>query len=117
LYGTVDIGFLNQNVVDGTYTLIRSEGVINDHTGGDLMSSPIIDYDIVEDGQYQKLQITVTSPQTCEDVIDAGGQLAGDLNADCKVDFEDFAIMSEQWLWCNDPEGGPQCDWMTGLDY
>ena len=27
--------------------------------------------------------------------------MAGDVNGDCKIDFEDFAVMASQWLDCN----------------
>jgi len=26
--------------------------------------------------------------------------MAGDVNGDCKIDFEDYAIMASQWLEC-----------------
>ncbi|MFH1614708.1 MAG: hypothetical protein ABIG61_06465 [Planctomycetota bacterium] len=29
------------------------------------------------------------------------GEIPGDANGDCKIDFEDFAIMAEHWLECN----------------
>ena len=29
--------------------------------------------------------------------------LTGDLTGDCRVDFEDFAILANQWLQCGDP--------------
>ncbi len=29
------------------------------------------------------------------------GQIQGDLNGDCKVDFEDFAVFTSNWLNCN----------------
>lgn len=41
---------------------------------------------------------------TCQDLIDAGERIDGDINGDCFVDIKDFAIMATNWLNCNDPD-------------
>jgi len=33
----------------------------------------------------------------------SGGYITGDLNHDCYVNLEDFALLSRDWLQCNDP--------------
>ncbi len=33
--------------------------------------------------------------------IKCSGKISGDLNNDCKVDFDDFVILAENWLDCN----------------
>ena len=40
-------------------------------------------------------------PENCGD---PGTQYAsGDINKDCKVDWQDFAMFADTWLWCTDP--------------
>jgi len=39
----------------------------------------------------------------CNAVYKYGFEYAGDFNRDCKVDFKDLAMMTEQWLSCIDP--------------
>ena len=34
----------------------------------------------------------------------------GDINRDCRVNLEDFAIMAAQWARCNDPSDFT-CEW------
>jgi len=42
-------------------------------------------------------------PKDCADVMSRGLTLPGDLNGDCKVDLDDFAILASQWHLCNTP--------------
>jgi len=42
-------------------------------------------------------------PRTCEQVLEMGYSLEGDLNRDCRVDIDDLAIIMNHWLACNDP--------------
>ena len=35
--------------------------------------------------------------EICESIV------AGDINGDCKVDFEDLKLLSTHWLWQGDP--------------
>jgi hypothetical protein len=46
------------------------------------------------DGQTGSFKLTITAG-SCT------GYAMGDLNGDCKVDMQDFAIMASQWLTCN----------------
>lgn len=39
----------------------------------------------------------------CNDVHQLGFALKGDYNADCKIDFSDFAEMAANWALCNNP--------------
>ena len=40
----------------------------------------------------------------CQDILNAGEGLAGDLSPDCIVDLRDFGVFAVQWLTCNDPQ-------------
>jgi len=60
-----------------------------------------------------EVTITVENP-TCQDVIDDGLLLPSDLSGpegvpDCRVDIYDFAALSGDWLYCNDPQD-PECE-------
>ena len=112
LEGSVQPSFIGGVKSDGTYTLIRSTGTITDNTGGTLVnavSGSLVNYALVQDGDYHTLKVTIYSPQTCQEVISAGAGLSGDVNGDCNVNMLDFAEMASQWLLCNDPQGGVNC--------
>ncbi len=49
---------------------------------------------------------TSTVPKQCGDP--GTYYYGGDINRDCKVDWQDFAIFAEGWLGCTDPED-PNC--------
>jgi hypothetical protein len=40
----------------------------------------------------------------CQAVQDAGYSLKADLDGDCEITMEDFALVAQDWLECNDPE-------------
>ena len=42
-------------------------------------------------------------PNNCAEVMARGMTLPGDLNGDCQVDFDDFAILASQWHLCDNP--------------
>jgi len=42
-------------------------------------------------------------PKDCAEVMARGLTLPGDLNGDCQVDLEDFAILASQWHLCDMP--------------
>lgn len=50
-------------------------------------------------------------PKNCADVKARGMTLPGDLNGDCQVDFDDFAILASQWHLCDDPGSGCPPNW------
>jgi hypothetical protein len=53
------------------------------------------------DGNLQIYAMVLEGPE----VARCTSKLAGDINGDCKVDFDDQAIMLSQWLECNlEPE-------------
>ncbi|MBN1817112.1 MAG: LamG domain-containing protein [Sedimentisphaerales bacterium] len=58
---------------------------------------------------FVEITVDVISP-TCQDVIDAGLTLVGDINKDCRVTLEDFAILAAQWAKCNNPADS-NCEW------
>jgi len=109
LDGTISIDTINTRV-DNTYTVIRAEGRIFDNTPV-LVDSPFVSYEIVQNGEYNELQVTLFTPETCEDVVNNGFALAADANRDCQVDIEDISVYAAQWLTCNDP-ARPECDWL-----
>jgi hypothetical protein len=55
------------------------------------------------DVNFVKIGPTVIS--NCADVVNYGFALTKDLNGNCVVDFEDVALMVDNWLICNDPNG------------
>ena len=50
-------------------------------------------------------------PKDCADVKARGMTLPGDLNGDCQVDFDDFAILASQWHLCDNPGTGCPPNW------
>jgi hypothetical protein len=55
-------------------------------------------------GQEGHLCFLEVLPYTCESVIAAGFGSDADVNGDCNVNFNDFAILAEHWMECNDPD-------------
>ena len=60
----------------------------------------------------------VIEPKTCEEVDRYGWSLASDVYRDCHVDFQDYAMLIEDWRQCNDPNNA-DCDFtdFLALDY
>ena len=50
----------------------------------------------------------VAEPTICSDVLYLGYNITGDLNGDCYVSLSDFALFSQNWLRCIDPNN-PEC--------
>jgi len=81
-------------------------------TGYGVQGAVIVDYNITNPG---KTTIPGTiEPSTCQDLIDEGSLIAGDISGpegtpDCYVDIYDFAFFAGEWLRCNDPQN-PDCD-------
>ena len=50
-------------------------------------------------------------PKDCAEVKARGLTLPGDLNGDCQVDFEDYAILASQWHLCDNPGTGCPSNW------
>ena len=62
---------------------------------------------------YDEVTITVENP-TCQDVIDDGFLMAGDISGpagipDCRVNLYDFAAFAGNWFRCNNPLD-PECE-------
>ncbi len=74
-----------------------------------VLQLTVLDGDYPDDPISDTVTITVETP-TCQDVIDAGLLLPGDLNQDCEVNLADLALMLEKWTLCNDP-ADPDCPW------
>jgi len=56
-----------------------------------------------------QVAVTVVSPD-CSDVAAEGLLLIGDINADCRVNLEDFALLAADWMRCNNPADS-NCEW------
>jgi len=50
----------------------------------------------------------VMEPNSCREAASFGWSIAADINADCYVDFLDYAMLTSQWHRCNDPKD-PDC--------
>ncbi len=112
LEGTISIEFLTGNRQEGTYTVLTTDGIILDNTGGDLVDTVFCDSEIVENAGKQELRIVIGRPTDCQDLIDNGYGLPYDFTEDCVVDIQDFAVFAAHWLWCNDPDPlATGCDW------
>lgn len=107
LNGSINVSFLGDNAAEGTYTILRTKGTIDDNTDGKLVKGDFVTYALVQDGEYNTLQVTVFTPENCQEVIDAGMGLSADINGDCQVNLADFVEMASQWQACNDPQ---QCN-------
>ena len=53
--------------------------------------------------------VAVSEPVSCYVAIEAGFGLPADVNEDCYVGLDDFALIAQQWLECMQP-GDPACD-------
>ncbi|MHB0947044.1 MAG: hypothetical protein ACYC3B_07720 [Sedimentisphaerales bacterium] len=52
-------------------------------------------------------------------IVDPNGcvtSYSADLNSDCKVNFKDFAVISEKWLNCSDADNPQECPGIPGPD-
>ncbi len=86
------------------------------------ITTPTVTFPLVE-GEYtlrltafdgvapvvDEVVITINLP-SCQDVIDAGLNLAADLTGDCRVNLDDFRVLAQSWLTCVDPQDST-CDW------
>lgn len=107
LGGTISMKPIGDRV-DATYTVIRALGEIIVENE-EMLDTVFSTYQIVENGEYQELQVEFFTPDDCEQVISTGFGIYGDINEDCYVDIADFAIIASKWLTCNDPTN-PDCD-------
>jgi hypothetical protein len=57
-------------------------------------------------GGTTPLDVSILLDPTCQDV---GIYRDTDFNKDCYVDLDDFAVIAQSWLWCNDPLNS-ECD-------
>jgi len=51
----------------------------------------------------------IIEPNTCEEVAYYGWSLPSDINRDCHIDFNDYALLISNWRKCNDPNNAA-CD-------
>jgi len=94
-YGTLSLSAAAPNHAGITLTQIQIQGPTD---GGET--------DI-----YDNITVSsVVELATCQEVIDGGFKIVGDLNNDCYVDLEDFAILASQWQVCIHPDD-PLCTW------
>ncbi len=85
----LDVSFVGASV-NGTYTLMSSNGTFTDNTGGNLLTSASVtagwSYAIVDDAGVQKLQVTLGSSYH-----------PGDANGDGMVNLADLQILGDNW--------------------
>lgn len=111
---------MSNNWVEGEYHLLSTAGRwdVNDWVN-DTLASPCIDAGdpcspigvepnpnggIVNQGVYGGTAEASKSPSGIIETV-CTNYPAMDFNKDCKVNFEDFAVFSQEWLYCNlDPQ-------------
>ncbi|MFI4911961.1 MAG: hypothetical protein ACIAQZ_09880 [Sedimentisphaeraceae bacterium JB056] len=64
---------------------------------------PVISYFPINSPSIAMASATADRGLSCQDVIDMGARLPGDLSGDCYVGLSDFAILAANWLDCNEP--------------
>jgi len=58
--------------------------------------------------------IDLETPLNCPEMLEAGFKSATDLYEDCVINLADFAVLSGDWMKCNDPtDGGCTSNWPT----
>jgi len=90
--------------------VISANGVAIDGTNVFVDESDIYDFsyavvDLAEGGQALRFTVTGINYADCAEAIAAGISIPADINLDCVVNLEDFAIIASQWMDCNDPSG------------
>lgn len=56
----------------------------------------------------------VIEPNSCEEVDYYGWSLRSDVHRDCYVDFRDYAVLTDDWQRCNDPNNA-DCNFPASL--
>ena len=72
-----------------------------------MLTSGSAQYDTWLDIEY--VEIVAEDPTNCAEVLAQGYTIDYDLNGDCKVNFEDFSIIADEWHDCITP-GVAGCD-------
>ena len=54
--------------------------------------------------RLNSMEVRYNGVYDCQQVWDDGYGKAADLNNDCHVDFNDFAMLASQWMQCNNPD-------------
>lgn len=79
---------------DSIVTIARDSSASGREYGGELQDVRIYEIGLTA---AEVLDVYLECGVACE-----GGFMLGDINEDCKVNFEDFADMATNWLGCND---------------
>jgi hypothetical protein len=61
-------------------------------------------YNMIDAIEVDSLPTVSQTPRDCREVGYRGQLLEADINADCTVDLNDFAMLAGTWQNCNDPE-------------
>lgn len=97
---------------DGSPLILGNSGPVEDGAFIGLMDEIKIWTDNADDsgvltvGQIEEIRLQdLTIPKSCVAIQQMGMGLSSDINGDCEVDLEDFALLAYNWQMCNDPEG------------
>jgi hypothetical protein len=91
---------------------------------GQGLTSIFTNYAIASDASFAKLDMGNASAaakfddirvnvRTCQELLNDGVVLMGDINEDCEVSFKDIEILAESWLNCNNPEDPICAKWVN----
>lgn len=99
IYGHIEPSFVEDTAVVGRYPLITIyDGIINDQTGGQLLSNDFVNqgwsYEIIGPMPNQ-LNLIYAGPG-----MDDCTAMATDMNEDCYTDIFDLKLFAEDWLEC-----------------
>lgn len=99
--GTAPITTLDSNLIIGTSLVFGGRGFAGDVDEVAIWNGALTPEEMI----YVYQSGVPTPPLSCQDI---GDYYPADLNRDCYINLEDFAILAENWLKCNDPQR-PEC--------
>ncbi len=99
--GTAPITTLDSNLIIGTSLAFGGRGFAGDVDEVAIWNGALTPEEMI----YVYQSGVPTPPLGCRDI---GEYYPADLNRDCYINLEDFAILAANWLKCNDPQR-PEC--------
>lgn len=86
------------NLFEGSHTIRWATNDISEESGLGAIYCEVVD---LRFNFFGELVVN-----DCDEVTGYGLNLPGDINLDCRVNFEDFVAMAANWTECNNPEEG-----------